>query len=102
MLDSAAAAAGPAALRDQPGISDLDAAEAMQRAWSVEGRSLSDTEVYRDTAGELGLDADAVTAAYSSPAGRGEGPHRLPPTAPTSWAARPLQPLPRPTPSTSG
>ncbi|MDX3636833.1 DsbA family protein [Streptomyces europaeiscabiei] len=70
VLDSAASAAGLAALRDQPGISELDAAEAMQRAWFVDGRSLSDAEVYRDIAGELGLDADAVTAAYSAPAGR--------------------------------
>ncbi|WP_405530406.1 hypothetical protein OG426_51020 [Streptomyces canus] len=29
VLDSTAAAAGPAALRDQPGISELDAAEAI-------------------------------------------------------------------------
>ncbi|WP_327320484.1 DsbA family protein [Streptomyces sp. NBC_01235] len=70
VLDSAAAAAGLAALRDQPGLSELDAAEAMQRAWFVDGRSLSDTEVYRGIAGELGLDADAVTAAFSAPAGR--------------------------------
>ncbi|WP_327696712.1 DsbA family protein [Streptomyces sp. NBC_00459] len=70
VLDSAAAGAGLAALRDQPGISELDAAEAVQRAWFVDGRSLSDAEVYRDIAGELGLDADAVTAAYSSPSGR--------------------------------
>ncbi|WP_328835249.1 DsbA family protein [Streptomyces europaeiscabiei] len=72
VLDSAAAAAGLAALRDQPGISELDAAEAMQRAWFVDGRSLSDAEVYRDIADELGLNADAVTAAYSAPAGRGK------------------------------
>ncbi|MFI1050829.1 DsbA family protein [Streptomyces griseoruber] len=70
VLDSAAAAAGLAALRDQPGISELDAAEAMQRAWFVDGRSLSDAEVYRGIADELGLDADAVTAAFSAPAGR--------------------------------
>ncbi|MGW3939400.1 DsbA family protein [Streptomyces phaeochromogenes] len=70
VLDSAAAAAGLAALRDQPGINELDAAEAMQQAWFVDGRSLSDTEVYRDIADELGLDADAVTSAYSSPANR--------------------------------
>ncbi|WP_326731776.1 DsbA family protein [Streptomyces phaeochromogenes] len=70
VFDSAAAAAGLAALRDQPGISELDAAEAVQRAWFVDGRSLSDAEVYRNIAGELGLDADAVTEAYRSPAGR--------------------------------
>ncbi|WP_328491397.1 DsbA family protein [Streptomyces sp. NBC_00414] len=70
VLDSTDAAAGLAALREQPGISELDAAEAMQRAWFVDGRSLSDVKVYRGIAGELGLDADAVTAAYNSPAGR--------------------------------
>ncbi|WP_241777772.1 DsbA family protein [Streptomyces sp. CT34] len=70
VLDSVAAAAGLAALRDQPGISELDAVEAVQRAWFVDGRSLSDAEVYRDIADELGLDADAVTTAYASPAGR--------------------------------
>ncbi|MGW1215990.1 DsbA family protein [Streptomyces sp. NPDC002499] len=70
VLDSAAAAAGLAALRDQPGISELDVAEAMQRAWFVDGRSLSDAEVYRELAVALDLDADAVTAAFNSPAGR--------------------------------
>ncbi|MFI1766146.1 DsbA family protein [Streptomyces sp. NPDC020800] len=70
VLDSVAAAAGLAALRDQPGIGELDAAEAVQRAWFVDGRSLSDAAVYRDTADELGGDADAVTAAFTSPAGR--------------------------------
>jgi putative protein-disulfide isomerase len=34
------------------------------------GRSLADAEVYRGIAGELGLDADAVTAAYSAQASR--------------------------------
>ncbi|GAA3865429.1 DsbA family protein [Streptomyces lacrimifluminis] len=70
VLDSAAAAVGLAVLRDQPGAGALDAAEAMQRAWFVDGRSLSDAEVYRDIAAELGLDTDAVTAAYRAPAGR--------------------------------
>ncbi|MDW6059372.1 DsbA family protein [Streptomyces sp. FXJ1.4098] len=70
VLDSAAAAAGVSALRDQPGISELDVAEAVQRVWFVDGRSLSDAEVYRDIADELGADADAVTTAYASPGGR--------------------------------
>lgn len=72
MLDSATAAARLAALRDQPGVSELEAAGAMQRAWFVDGRSLSDVDVYRDIVDELGLDTDAVTSAYSAPAGRGE------------------------------
>lgn len=72
VLDSVAAAAGLAALRAQPGIHPLDAAEAVQRAWFVDGRSLTDAEVYRDIAGELDLNADAVATAYASPAGRAE------------------------------
>ena len=70
VLDSVAAAAGPAALRDQPGISELDATEAVQRTWFVDGRSLSDAEVYREIDVALTLDADAVTSAFSSSAGR--------------------------------
>ncbi|WP_229842309.1 DsbA family protein [Streptomyces tanashiensis] len=70
VLDSTAAAAGLIALREQPGVSALDAAEAVQRAWFSDGRSLSGVEVFRDIAGELGADADAVAAAYVSPAAR--------------------------------
>ncbi|MFD4872439.1 DsbA family protein [Streptomyces sp. NPDC058420] len=71
VLDAAAAAAaGLAALRDQVGISELDATEAMQRAWFVDGRSLSDAEVYREIAVALSLDADAVTSAFRSSAGQ--------------------------------
>ncbi|MFC9757984.1 DsbA family protein [Streptomyces sp. NPDC056921] len=70
VLDTAAAAAGPSAPRDQPGTSELDVAEAVQRAWFIDGRSLSDAAVHRDIADELGGDADAATAAYSPPASR--------------------------------
>ncbi|MCX4854393.1 hypothetical protein [Streptomyces canus] len=111
VLDSTAAAAGPAALRDQPGISELDAAEAMRRAWFVDGHSLSDAEVYRGVAGELGPDADAVTAAYRAPASRAKARAdfrtlrrlrvlsypalRLDTAhAPTRWGARPPEWLP--------
>ncbi|WP_371596845.1 DsbA family protein [Streptomyces sp. NBC_00564] len=72
VMDSADAAVGLVALRNQPGADALDAAAAMQRAWYVEGRSLSDVEVYRDLAAELGLDADAVADAYASPTARAE------------------------------
>ncbi|MES5823195.1 DsbA family protein [Streptomyces sp. RG80] len=72
LMDSADAATGLVALRSQPGANALDAAAAMQRAWYVDGRSLSDAAVYRDIATELGLDADAVGAAYVSPAARTE------------------------------
>ena len=60
VLDSTAAATGLAALRDQPGVGALDAAEAMQRG---RGSSMTATccnaEVYRDITDELGLDTDA-------------------------------------------
>ncbi|MEV5493686.1 DsbA family protein [Streptomyces bobili] len=72
VMDSADAATGLVALRSQPGANALDAAAAMQRAWYVDGRSLSDAEVYRDLAAELGLDPDAVATAYASPAARAE------------------------------
>ncbi|MEU3620300.1 DsbA family protein [Streptomyces sp. NPDC006872] len=70
VMDSTDAATGLVALRSQPGANALDAAAAMQRAWYIDGRSLSDAQVYRDLADELGLDADAVAAAYASPATR--------------------------------
>ena len=72
VMDSADAATGLVALRSQPGANALDAAAAMQRAWYVSGRSLSDAEVYRDIAAELGLDPDAVASAYASSAARTE------------------------------
>ncbi|MFJ3308417.1 DsbA family protein [Streptomyces sp. NPDC086549] len=72
VMDSADAATGLVALRSQPGVNALDAAAAMQRAWYVDGRSLSGAAVYRDLAAELGLDAEAVAAAFASPAARAE------------------------------
>ncbi|WP_405884531.1 DsbA family protein [Streptomyces sp. NBC_01136] len=72
VMDSADAATGLVALRSQPGVNALDAAAAMQRAWYVDGRSLSGAAVYRDLAAELGLDAEAVAAVYASPAARAE------------------------------
>ncbi|MFJ9005868.1 hypothetical protein [Streptomyces canus] len=79
------------ALRDQPGISELDSAE-----------------VYRGVAGDLGPDVDAVTAVYRAPASRAKAradfrtlrvlshPALLLDTAhaPTRWEARPPQWLP--------
>ncbi|MFJ6893875.1 DsbA family protein [Streptomyces hokutonensis] len=72
VMDSADAATGLVALRSQPGVNALDAAAAMQRAWYRDGRSLSDAGVYRELAAELGLDAEAVVAAFASPAARAE------------------------------
>ncbi|MFF7953379.1 DsbA family protein [Streptomyces griseorubiginosus] len=70
VADSTAAAAGLAVLygqADKVGVEHLDAVEAVQQAWFVDGRSLADPEVYRDIADGLGLDASSVTAAYASP-----------------------------------
>ncbi|MFD5393216.1 DsbA family protein [Streptomyces sp. NPDC127097] len=72
VMDSTDAATGLAALRSRPGAHALDAAAAMQRAWYIDGRSLSDVQVYRDIAAGLGLDADAVAAAYGSGAARAQ------------------------------
>ncbi|MFC8663897.1 DsbA family protein [Streptomyces sp. NPDC057199] len=72
VMDSFDAALGLVALRNQPGANALDAAVAMQRAWYLDGRSLSDVQVYRDIAAELGLNTDAVATAYTSPAARAE------------------------------
>ncbi|MER5700165.1 DsbA family protein [Streptomyces mirabilis] len=72
VMDSTDAAVGLVALSDQPGADALDAAAAIQRAWYVQGRSLSDGQVYRDIAADLGLDADAVAAAYASPQTRAQ------------------------------
>ena len=45
VMDSADAAAGLVALRGQPGADALEAGAAMQRAWYLDGRSLSDVQV---------------------------------------------------------
>ncbi|MEV4349330.1 DsbA family protein [Actinoplanes sp. NPDC049596] len=67
VMDSTDAAVGLVALRRQDPARTLHAAEAMQRAWYLDGRSLSDARVYRDLAGDLGYDPDAVTAALAEP-----------------------------------
>lgn len=70
VMNSADAAAGLMALRRQDPTRALDAAAAIQRAWYLDGRSLSDPQVYRGIAAELGLDADAVATAYADLATR--------------------------------
>lgn len=72
VMDSTDAAAGLVALRGQDHTRALDAASAIQRAWYIDGRSLSDQEVYRDIAAALGLNADAVAKAYADPSTRAE------------------------------
>ncbi|WP_331743585.1 hypothetical protein OG762_48090 (plasmid) [Streptomyces sp. NBC_01136] len=58
----------------QPGASVLvDAAAAMQRAWYVDGRGLSDVQVYRDIAAELGLDSVQPRRPPTRRTGRSQG-----------------------------
>jgi putative protein-disulfide isomerase len=57
VMDSEAAARGVAALRQA----------ALQAAFYVDGRSLSEAATYRMTAQAAGLDADAVVAAFEAP-----------------------------------
>jgi putative protein-disulfide isomerase len=72
VMDSADAAAGLVALRRQDDGRALEAAAAIQHAWYIDGRSLSDPQVYRDVAAALGLDVAAVADAYADPATRTE------------------------------
>ncbi|ARZ69233.1 DsbA family protein [Streptomyces sp. HU2014] len=71
VLDSAGAATALVALRQQAPERTLEFAGALQRAWYVDGRPLSDPATLRavaETAG--GVDADAVVAAHADPATR--------------------------------
>lgn len=67
VMNSAHPAAGLVALRRQDTKRALMAAGAIQRAWYIDGRNLSDVQVYRDVAAELGLDSQAVTSDYEDP-----------------------------------
>ena len=58
VTDSAAAAAGLAALRSQDESRGIEFLDRMQQAFYVEGRSLSDRETYAQMAAANGLDAD--------------------------------------------
>ncbi|WP_328614065.1 DsbA family protein [Amycolatopsis sp. NBC_00355] len=66
MMDSTAAATGFAALRTLAPDRALEAAEAMQRAFYVDGLSLSEAGTYRHLAEQLDLDADAVLTGYAT------------------------------------
>lgn len=68
VMDSAAAARGMAALRQAAPERAVDLAVALQRAFYVDGRSLSHSATYRAVAQAAGLDADAVVAAFRAPA----------------------------------
>lgn len=67
VMDSEAAARGFAALRDAAPDRAVELAEAVQRAFYIDGRSLSEVATYRDVAVAAGLDAGAVVAAFESP-----------------------------------
>ncbi|NGO68070.1 DsbA family protein [Streptomyces boncukensis] len=67
VMDSEAAARGVAALRRAAPDRAAELAGTLQRAFYVDGRSLSDPATYRKVAEEAGLDADAVVAAFHAP-----------------------------------
>ncbi|MPY56923.1 DsbA family protein [Streptomyces spongiae] len=71
VMDSEAAARGVAALRQAAPDRAAELAAALQHAFYVGGRSLSEAATYRKVAEEAGLDADAVVAAFEGP----EAPH---------------------------
>ncbi|WP_369166764.1 DsbA family protein [Streptomyces sp. R28] len=68
VMDSEAAARGVAALRRAAPDRTAELAAALQRAFYIDGRSLSDPATYRQLAEDAGLDAEAVVAAYEAPA----------------------------------
>jgi putative protein-disulfide isomerase len=70
LMDSTAAATGFAALRTAASERALESAEAMQRAFYLDGLSLSETSTYQHIAERLDLDADAVTSGFAAPDGR--------------------------------
>lgn len=64
VMDSEAAARGVAALRRVAPDRAAELATALQTAFYVHGRSLSDAATYRDLAAAAGLDGEAVVAAF--------------------------------------
>jgi putative protein-disulfide isomerase len=67
VMDSEAAARGVVALRIAAPDRIVELAGALQQAFYVEGRSLSDAATYRRLAAANGLDPDAVVASFESP-----------------------------------
>src|SRR4051812_4125595 len=70
VMDSEDAARGMAALREAAPDRLAELAPALQRAFYVDGLSLSEPATYRTIAEAAGLDADAVVAAFEAPASR--------------------------------
>ena len=66
VMDSEAAARGVAALRQAAPDRAAELATALQRAFYIDGLSLSEPATYRTVAKAAGLDADAVLAAFSA------------------------------------
>jgi putative protein-disulfide isomerase len=67
VMDSEAAARGLAALRHAAPERALELAITMQRAFYVNGLSLSDPDTYRRIAQNAGLDAEAIGHAFTAP-----------------------------------
>ncbi|MGW3143002.1 DsbA family protein [Streptomyces sp. NPDC001139] len=67
VMDSEAAARGVVALRQAAPDRAAELAGALQRAFYVDGLSLSESATYRKLAEEAALDADAVVSAFESP-----------------------------------
>ena len=67
VMDSEAAARGVAAVRQVAPDRAAELAAALQHAFYVDGRSLSEAATYRTVAQAAGLDADAVVAAFEAP-----------------------------------
>lgn len=70
VMDSEAAARGVGALRQAAPDRAAELAAALQQAFYVGGHSLSSPRTYHEIAEAAGVDADAVVAAFQSPATR--------------------------------
>lgn len=75
VMDSEAAAAGFAALRDQAPERSIEIANAVQRSFFRGGRSLSDVQTFTDLARAYHLDADRVERFIAGPDGRAAAMH---------------------------
>lgn len=67
VMDSTAAARGVAAVRQVAPHRAAELAMAVQRAFYIDGLSLSVADTYRTVAAATGIDADAVVTAFESP-----------------------------------
>jgi putative protein-disulfide isomerase len=70
VMDSEAAARGVTALRQVAPDRAAELATALQDAFYIDGRSLSASDTYRAVAEAVGVDADAVVAAFEAPEAR--------------------------------